>query len=124
MKNIPSLRPTAAELIEAAREHLTAKVIPAITDPRLRFQTLVAAHVLGVVERELAAGRAPLEHVRADAHALPGHPDDDAALCALIRGGAFDGVTESAALRAHLRMRTELALMAWSPPFLRRVRGA
>src|SRR3954471_5963176 len=50
--------PTAAELIAAARMQLEQQVIPSIAEPRLRFQTLVAANVLAIVERELAAGEA------------------------------------------------------------------
>src|SRR5215217_3531849 len=48
--------PTAAELIAAARMQLEQQVIPSIAEPRLRFQTLVAANVLAIVERELANG--------------------------------------------------------------------
>jgi hypothetical protein len=47
-------RPTAAELVEAVRHLLEDEVIPALTDQRLRFQTLVAANVLSIVGRELA----------------------------------------------------------------------
>ncbi len=122
MSDIPSLRPTALELLEAAREHLTSRVVPAITDPQLRFQTLVASHVLGVVERQLSAGDAPFAHVRAERRALPGSPDDDAALCALIDAGTYDDDGAAEALRAHLRTRTELCLMAWNPLFLLRVK--
>src|SRR5690242_14430603 len=48
-------RPTAAELVFAVREHLEGELIPTLADPRLRFQTLVAANVLRIVERELDA---------------------------------------------------------------------
>ena len=37
---------------DAARDHLKTKVAPALTDAPLRYQTLVAAHVLGVVTRD------------------------------------------------------------------------
>lgn len=123
MKAIPSLRPTAEELLDAAREHIVTKVIPTIADPQLRFQTLVAAHVLGVVGRELSAGSAPFKHVQSEVRALPGAPADDRALCAAIAEGAFDDEAAGAALRQHLRMRTELALMAWNPLFVMRVKG-
>ena len=46
-------RPTAAELVAAARQCLETELIPTLTDARLRFQTLVAANVLAIVEREL-----------------------------------------------------------------------
>src|SRR5438093_7613321 len=48
-------RPTASELIAAARQYLEQEIIPTLTDSRLRFQTLVAANVLTIVERELQA---------------------------------------------------------------------
>jgi len=46
-------RPTAAELIDAVRGYLEKELLPALTDARLRFQTLVAANVLAVAGREL-----------------------------------------------------------------------
>lgn len=123
MKDIPSLRPTAMELLDAARDHLTTRVIPTIKDPQLRFQTLVAAHVLGVVGRELSAGSAPFRFLREQRSSLPGGPPDDATLCAMIDAGAFDDEAAAEALRAHLTARTELALMAWNPLFVARVKG-
>lgn len=53
-------RPTMSELLDAVRQHLTEQLIPTLNDPQLRFRTLVAAHVLAVVERELALGERPL----------------------------------------------------------------
>src|SRR5438445_9154142 len=46
-------RPTAGELVAAARQYLEQELIPTLSDARLRFQTLVAANVLSIVEREL-----------------------------------------------------------------------
>src|SRR5207302_6017650 len=46
-------RPTAVELVAAARQYLERELIPTLSDARLRFQTLVAANVLSIVEREL-----------------------------------------------------------------------
>ena len=120
----PSLRPTAEELLDAAREHLVDKVIPTITDARLRFQTLVAAHVLGVVSRELSGGSAPFRMIAGEVHALLGREGDDAAFCEAIREGSFDDPERAAALRAHLKTRVELELMAWNPLFLHRVKSS
>jgi hypothetical protein len=53
-------RPTAGELVAAARQFLEGELIPTLTDARLRFQTLVAANVLSIIEREL---RAEEEHL-------------------------------------------------------------
>jgi hypothetical protein len=54
-------RPTAPELLEAVTEFLSSEVLPAVTDPRLRFRTLVALNALGIAYRELtaAAGSEP-----------------------------------------------------------------
>ena len=48
-------RPTAQELAEAIEEFLAGELLPTLTDPRLRFRTLVALNALGIVYRELAA---------------------------------------------------------------------
>ncbi|HSX21885.1 MAG TPA: DUF6285 domain-containing protein [Gaiellaceae bacterium] len=48
-------RPTPQELAEAIEEFLAGELLPTITDPRLRFRTLVAMNALGIVYRELAA---------------------------------------------------------------------
>src|SRR5437879_7260803 len=53
-------RPTAAELIDAVRGFLEAELLPRLDDARLRFQTLVAASVLGIACRELAGEEAGL----------------------------------------------------------------
>jgi hypothetical protein len=48
-------RPTAAELIEAVTEFLSTEMLPAATDHRLKFRTLVALNALGIASRELQA---------------------------------------------------------------------
>jgi hypothetical protein len=48
-------RPTALELIEAVTEFLSAEALPAATDHRLKFRTLVALNALGIATRELQA---------------------------------------------------------------------
>ena len=48
-------RPTAPELLEAVTEFLSSEVLPATTDPRLKFRTLVALNALGIAYRELTA---------------------------------------------------------------------
>jgi hypothetical protein len=53
-------RPTAVELVEAVHQLLETEVVPALTDARLRFQTLVAANVLAIVARDLATADADL----------------------------------------------------------------
>ncbi len=48
-------RPTAAELVEAVSEFLADEVLPAATDHRLKFRTLVAMNALAIARRELDA---------------------------------------------------------------------
>jgi Domain of unknown function (DUF6285) len=62
-------RPTAQELVAAVRQFLEAELLPTLTDPRLRFQTLVAANVLGIAERELVTEE---EQLREEWQALRG----------------------------------------------------
>ena len=47
-------RPTTEELAKAIEEFLAGEILPTLSDPRLRFRTLVALNALGIVERELA----------------------------------------------------------------------
>jgi hypothetical protein len=47
-------RPNALELIEAVTEFLSTEVLPAATDHRAKFRTLVALNALGIAWRELA----------------------------------------------------------------------
>ncbi len=46
-------RPDAPELAAAIREFLETEIIPTLTDPRLKFRTLVAMNALGMLEREV-----------------------------------------------------------------------
>ena len=50
-------RPTALELLEAVTEFLSTEVLPATTDHRQRFRTLVALNALGIAYRELQGGQ-------------------------------------------------------------------
>jgi hypothetical protein len=127
--------PTAAELIAAARMQLEQQVIPSITEPRLRFQTLVAANVLAIVERELAAGAAHLAAAWRRAASLQGDAADQPAcetlhaavaaqtrrLCEDIRAGVYDDGPRRRALLAHLRRTAEEELLVANPRFLERM---
>jgi hypothetical protein len=128
--------PTAAELIAAARTHLEQQVIPSIAEPRLRFQTLVAANVLAIVERELASGEAHLAaawrriaDLQADPTEQPSGEELRAAvqsqtrhLCQDIRAGTYDDGPLRQALLAHLRRTAEEQLAVANPRFLERVK--
>lgn len=102
-------RPSANELLAAVREFVLGEVVPTLGDQRLRFRALIAANVLGVVERELAGEeerlRAEWRHLVAlQPRAVHGEvappttldetrADIDArkrALCARIRAGEAD----------------------------------
>ena len=129
--------PTAAELIAAARMQLEQMVIPSIAEPRLRFQTLVAANVLAIVERELAAGQAHMAAAWQRAADLQDAAADQPAgeelhaavaaqtrrLCADIRAGAYDDQPRRRALLAHLRRTAEEELLIANPRFLERMQG-
>jgi aminoglycoside phosphotransferase (APT) family kinase protein len=81
----PFGRPTASELLDAVREFLTDRVMPA-TDGQLAFHARVAANALGVVARELELG--------------PGVVPPDAAGLAGLAGLADpDGLAEGVAAR-------------------------
>jgi hypothetical protein len=129
--------PTAAELIAAARMQLERNVLPALAEPRLRFQTLVAANVLAIVERELAGGEAHLAAAWQRMAELlgeqrvitpPAGPElraavaaQNLALCDAIRAGAFDAGPRRQALLAHLRHAAEAELAVANPRYLERV---
>lgn len=99
-------RPTLSELIAAVRHHLEAAVIPAAKglNHKLYFQTLVAANVLKIAERELALADAHFHAQWARLNLLQGEqpmPTEPTerraalaarhrALCAAIRAGHHD----------------------------------
>jgi hypothetical protein len=122
-------RPTAAELIAAVKEHLEREVIPSLENPKLRYQTLVAAHVLGVVERELGHGEQATRQEQKSLRALLGeapsipetlaHAEAEVrektlALCQAIR-------SQNAAIRpevrAHVRAVTSAKLAIANPAY-------
>lgn len=124
-------RPTAAELIDATRQHLEKHLVPLTRqqDRKVYFQTLVAVNVLKVVERELALRD---QHITAEwarlddlqgAVSRPISPDSiDSALaarnqqlCKNIRAGQYD--TDSA-LFEHLKATARAQLEVANPRFL------
>jgi aminoglycoside phosphotransferase (APT) family kinase protein len=112
----PFGRPTAAELVEAVREHLEA--VMARTEGGEHFEARVARNALGTVERELRLGPAIAAAHSARVRAL-GHVDD-AALTAVIRYGAYDDddrwATAAAALAASARDQLLVANPSYLPP--------
>ena len=59
-------RPDALELIEAVTEFLAEEVLPAATDHRQKFRTLVALNALGIAYRELQSGEPQLSREELD----------------------------------------------------------
>ncbi len=99
-----SERPTAEELAEAIEEFLTGEILPTVSDPRLRFRTLVALNALGIVRREAAQLS----------------PEDDAEqreLAARIRAGDVPA-DALAQVKAHVEKRLRVA----SPRYVERYR--
>jgi hypothetical protein len=130
-------RPTAAELLSAVRQFLETELLPDLSDPRLRFQTLVAANVLAVAEREVAVED---QHLREEWDWLAGlllltqpGPEPTAELrqlvhsanvqlCSEIRKGHFDTPTEFLSLLRDLRNGVVRKLEVANPRYLASVR--
>jgi hypothetical protein len=97
-------RPSAPELVEATREFLQREVLPALSDARLRFRTLVAINALGIAQRELES--APEDVLS---------PEELAELARRIRVGAVpDGTLQL--LKRHVAANLRIA----SPRYLER----
>jgi Domain of unknown function (DUF6285) len=126
-------RPTAAELIAAVRQFLEGELMPTLTDARLRFQTLVAANVLAIVERELQVEEEHLLHgwqwlteilevnrsVPQSLTALrKAVRDANLQLCQRIRQGVFDERSSFLGLTRQLRQIVERKLEVANPRYL------
>jgi hypothetical protein len=126
-------RPTSVELVQAVRQYLEAELLPALTDARQRFQTLVAAHVLGIVERELPREQHLLfEESRQLADILQRPPSSaqaadslrgeviaaQAELCERIRTGDYDDPVACQTLLRQLRPMVMRKLEIANPRYL------
>jgi hypothetical protein len=103
----------------------------------LRFQTLVAANVLAIVERELTVGETHLAAAWQRVAELRGDTGEQPAgealrtavttqarrLCEEIRDGVYDDQVRQLALLAHLRRAAEEELAVANPRFLERMQG-
>lgn len=88
-------RPTAAELLEAAREFLEAEAMDAIAADDVKFKLRIAINVLKLIERELLLGPGNEARELGQLQALLGRADEslerlNAGLCDRIRAGEFD----------------------------------
>lgn len=130
-------RPTANELLEAARMHMETAVIPVVRENRkLYFQTLVAINVMKIVERELDLGAKHAEAEWGRLNALEGVElplpnslqqiqaglaERNAALSAQIREGEYTDEEKRAALFDHLLATTVEQLTVANPRFLGKI---
>lgn len=126
-------RPTDNELIDAVAQFLNEEIAPVIIDSRLRFRLLIAANVLRIVQRELAAGEAPLVAEWQQLVALLRRPEQappatlselraslqqlNQELCAHIRAGEADSV-EYEAIFAHVYSTVIEKLRVTNPRYL------
>lgn len=117
-------RPTAAELVEAAREFLERDVMPAV-DGRIAFHTRVTLNVLATVQRELELGVAQDQAQRQRLLALLGHAngsdhstrDLETELAALIRDDALPHDLYQTATD-HIRETVREKLLVANPKYL------
>ncbi len=137
-------RPAATELLAAVRQFLREEVAPALGDPRLRFRALIAANVVGIVERELAgeearllavwerlgallgAGASPVDEVPTPAALDELRAAIDARkreLCARIQAGDADGGPWRGEVVAYARWSVEEKLRVANPRYLARFAG-
>ena len=132
-------RPTATELLAAVRDFLQREIVPTLGDHRQKFRALIAANVLGVVERELSGEEERLrgEWIRlnallgpgGDAEAtVPGTLDELRAaidarkweLCARIQAGDADAGPWRLDVLAYARWAVEEKLRVANPRYLER----
>ena len=126
-------RPTSAELLTAARGFLETELIPTLADARLKFQTLVTANVLAIVERELQTEESHLKAEWAElaeqraATASVGEGlstlrqsvlEVNRDLCERIRRGEFDEPSAFSSLLKRLRNTVERKLQVANPRYL------
>jgi aminoglycoside phosphotransferase (APT) family kinase protein len=111
----PSLhgRPTSAELLEAVEEFLRNDVMPAASG-RTSFHARVAANVVAMVAREMAA--TPGEAERREAQLAPLGVTSEAELGAGIAEGRFDG--DADALHAALAAGVVAKVAVANPKYL------
>ena len=130
-------RPTALELLAAVRAFLEDDVVPS-SEGRKRFHAMVAANVLGIVERELDGEQERLveewrslagllEHGASMPTTLAGLRRDVAArtseLAERIRRGEADNGPFAARVRAHVREAVVEKLQIANPRFVRSADG-
>jgi len=125
-------QPTARELLDAAAEFLETELTPTVTDPRLRFRTLVATNILRVVSRELSLGDTQLLGERERLQALLGKTvrngelrsqvlELNRTLAARIRSGEADEGAFRDAVMAEVEQTVVEKLLIANPKYLDRL---
>lgn len=104
--------PPTAAILEAVREFVQDSLLP-LTSGSLRYHTLVALRGLEVVEREIAAGQAPVERHRANLEAI-GYASDEE-LAAALRAGEVRADAES--VRRVVAELVAAKLAVWDPNY-------
>jgi hypothetical protein len=129
-------RPTAGELVQAVRLFLETELLGGVSDPRLRYHTLVAANVLAIASREMAGEE---DRLREEWRLLAGVLGEGGAppaegellrrgvrglnerLSAAIRAGAFDAAPRQGELAGVLRALVVRKLEVANPRYLQSV---
>jgi len=104
-------RPSADQLLAGVSRFLSDDLPGAVADPGLRYRLKVAAHLVELVRRELAADPRPAA-AEALAALLPlagAEIEAEEAVAAGIRGGELAGPELEAAVRALLKARLQLS---------------
>jgi hypothetical protein len=113
-------RPTGAELLDLAREIFQRELMPSLAAEQ-RLTGLMILNVMGIAQRELAAGDAPMRDIAARLADLYG-PGDAAAqfrrLARDIRSGACDAAPKHAAVQALLWALVKTKARAANPRLL------
>lgn len=112
-----SNKPTAADLVQAVRQHLQEKILPKLQGSDV-FYLRIALNALGIVERELREGPALTEADRRELLALLGSadmPDAEQVLLEKLKSGELD--VNSAGLLDYLTARTQRRLSIDNPRY-------
>jgi hypothetical protein len=131
-------RPTPGELVDAVRLFLEKELLPGLSDARLRFQTLVAAHVMAIAAREMQHEEAPLREEHRLLAPLLGEGGETPAaigalrqavqemnerLCTLIQQGNYDAPEQRQALAVVQRRLVLCKLEVANPRYAGERRG-